>query len=66
MLDLIPGEEKTYLSCDSPCNDTPSVGGPDDVHTPEFLNTITTSGLPSHKLRLKSGGTCDAVAEYRS
>lgn len=55
VLDLIPGEEKTYLSCDSPCNDTPNVEGPDDVHTPEFLNTITTSDFPSHKLRLKVG-----------
>ncbi|XP_045833343.1 uncharacterized protein LOC123924482, partial [Trifolium pratense] len=25
----------------------------DDVHTPEFLNTISTSGLPNHKLGLK-------------
>jgi len=48
VLDLIPGEEKTYFSCDTPCNDNPDVGGPDDVHTPEFLTTITTSGLPSH------------------
>jgi ATP-dependent DNA helicase PIF1 len=28
---------------------------PDDVHTPEFLNTINSSGLPNHKLRLKVG-----------
>jgi ATP-dependent DNA helicase PIF1 len=41
------------MSCDSPCNDSPNAYGPSDVHTPEFLNTITTSGLPSHKLRLK-------------
>lgn len=32
-----------------------NAGGPDDVHTSEFLNTITASGLPSHKLRLKVG-----------
>jgi len=25
----------------------------DDVHTPKFLNTITTLGLPNHKLGLK-------------
>ncbi|AES94974.1 PIF1-like helicase [Medicago truncatula] len=29
----------------------------DDVHTPEFLNTVTASGLPNHKLRLKVGVT---------
>jgi hypothetical protein len=27
----------------------------DDVHTPEFLNTIIASGLCNHKLRLKVG-----------
>ncbi|XP_045831512.1 ATP-dependent DNA helicase PIF1-like, partial [Trifolium pratense] len=27
----------------------------DDGHTPEFLNMISTSGLPNHKLRLKVG-----------
>ncbi|KEH40680.1 PIF1-like helicase [Medicago truncatula] len=27
----------------------------DNVHTPEFLNTVTASGLPNHKLRLKVG-----------
>jgi len=55
VLDLILGEERMYLSCDTPCNDNPHASGPNDVHTPEFLNTITTSGLPSHKLRLKVG-----------
>lgn len=28
---------------------------PDDIHTPEFLNTINASGLPLHKIRLKVG-----------
>ncbi|KEH40926.1 PIF1-like helicase [Medicago truncatula] len=27
----------------------------DDIHTPEFLNTIVASGLPNHRLRLKVG-----------
>ena len=55
VMDLIPGDENTYLSCDSPCNDSGNVGGPSDLHTPEFLNTISASGLPAHKLRLKVG-----------
>jgi ATP-dependent DNA helicase PIF1 len=55
ILDSIPGEEKTYLSYDSPCSSTSNVDMPDDVHTPEFLNTINSSGLPRHKLRLKVG-----------
>ncbi|PNX56072.1 ATP-dependent DNA helicase PIF1 [Trifolium pratense] len=28
---------------------------PDNVHTPEFLNTIVSSGIPNHKIRLKIG-----------
>jgi ATP-dependent DNA helicase PIF1 len=55
ILDIIPGEEKVYLSYDSPCNTDSNVDIPDDVHTPEFLNTIVSSGLPNHKLRLKIG-----------
>jgi ATP-dependent DNA helicase PIF1 len=55
MLDLIPGEEKTYLSYDSLCNARSDVNMPNDVHTPEFLNTIVASGVPNHKLRLKVG-----------
>ncbi|WJX54791.1 DNA helicase [Trifolium repens] len=55
ILDSIPGEEKTYLSYDSPCSSNSNVDMPDDVHTPEFLNTINSSGLPRHKLRLKVG-----------
>ncbi|GAU39679.1 hypothetical protein TSUD_320920 [Trifolium subterraneum] len=55
VLDLIPGDERTYLSYDSPYSTNSSVDVPDDVHTPEFLNTINTSGLPNHRLRLKVG-----------
>jgi hypothetical protein len=55
ILDLIPGEEKIYFSYDSPCSGNSDVDTPDDVHTPEFLNTIVSSGLPNHRLRLKVG-----------
>lgn len=54
-LDLIPGEEKIYLSCDSPLTKPSMMNRPDDIHTPEFLNTINASGLPRHKIRLKVG-----------
>ncbi|XP_045794388.1 ATP-dependent DNA helicase PIF1-like, partial [Trifolium pratense] len=53
MLDLIPGEEKTYLSYDTPLAQNVDGQTVDDVHTPEFFNTISTSELPNHKLRLK-------------
>lgn len=55
MMDLIPGEKKIYLSYDSPLYPKSGNNSPDEVHTPEFLNTISTYGIPNHKLRLKVG-----------
>jgi len=55
VMSLIPGAEKTYLSCDSPLSNNSMVNRPDDVHTPEFLNTIKASGIPNHKITLKVG-----------
>ncbi|XP_010480907.2 PREDICTED: ATP-dependent DNA helicase PIF1-like [Camelina sativa] len=52
MLDKLPGEEKSFLSCDSiDPTDLDSVDNP--VFTPDFLNSIKISGLPNHNLRLK-------------
>ncbi|XP_050895929.1 uncharacterized protein LOC127102625 [Lathyrus oleraceus] len=55
VLGFIPGEEKEYLSSDSV--DTFDGEGNEafDVLTPKFLNTLTTSGLPNHKIKLKIG-----------
>jgi ATP-dependent DNA helicase PIF1 len=55
VMSLIPGEERIYLSCDSPCPRSTVANRPDDVHTPEFLNTISAYGLPNHKITLKVG-----------
>jgi ATP-dependent DNA helicase PIF1 len=55
VLDLIPGEQKTYLGYDTPHARNVDGDAVDDVHTPELLNTISASGLPNHKLRLKVG-----------
>ena len=52
---MVPGEKKVYLSYDSPILRNLNGDHIDDVHTLEFLNTITASGLPNHKLRLKVG-----------
>lgn len=43
VMSLIPGEEKIYLSCDTPIAESTSGTRPDDVHTPEFLNTTVRS-----------------------
>jgi len=55
VLDLLRGEERIYLSYDSILANKRGTNQVDDVHTPEFLNTIVASGLPNHKLRLKVG-----------
>jgi ATP-dependent DNA helicase PIF1 len=55
MLNMIPGEEKVYLSYDSTIKQDNNGDAIEDVYTPEFLNTIVASGLPNHELRLKVG-----------
>jgi len=55
MLDLMSGEEKTYLSYDSTLTQNRNGDVVDDVQTLEFLNTINASGIPHHKIRLKIG-----------
>jgi len=52
VLALIPTEEKEYCSVDK--SDellNPAFG----ILTPEFLNSLKTSGIPNHKLKIKVG-----------
>ncbi|KAK2363418.1 ATP-dependent DNA helicase PIF1 [Trifolium repens] len=55
ILSLIPGESKEYYSCDS--IDRSDVNDCEifETLTPEFLNSLRTSGLPNHKITLKIG-----------
>ncbi|CAN7080984.1 unnamed protein product [Brassica oleracea var. botrytis] len=54
MLDHLTGDERIYLSSDSV--DPSDLNSKDDsVFSPEFLNSIKTSGLPNHSLRLRIG-----------
>lgn len=55
MLKQLPGEERTYLSRDSLHSDHMDSDRADNVHSVEFLNTISSPGLPSHELNLKVG-----------
>lgn len=55
MLSIIPGDFRSYLSCDNPCKEDVNGHGQADLHLPEFLNTLKISGLPNHELRLKIG-----------
>ncbi|XP_057419001.1 uncharacterized protein LOC130713231 [Lotus japonicus] len=55
MLSLIPGEEREYLSYDTPCrSDQDSEINP-EWFTTEFLNDIQCSGIPNHRIVLKVG-----------
>ncbi|KAK2444078.1 ATP-dependent DNA helicase pif1 [Trifolium repens] len=55
VFNLIPGEAHDYYSCDS--MDRSDVNDCDifETLTPQFLNSLRTSGLPNHKITLKVG-----------
>lgn len=50
ILNRLPGEEKTYSSYDTVISDDPQSHA---AYPVEFLNSLTLSGFPSHKLVLK-------------
>lgn len=47
------GNEKAYLSFDTPISLTSEIDCQDNVHMPEFLNTIIASCIPNHVLTPK-------------
>ncbi|XP_028758137.1 ATP-dependent DNA helicase PIF1-like [Neltuma alba] len=55
MSSLLPGDPVDYFSCDSVCKSFQDRDGFEDLHTPDFLNSINCSGLPMHRLTLKVG-----------
>ncbi|RYQ82675.1 ATP-dependent DNA helicase PIF1-like [Arachis ipaensis] len=55
IVDLLPGEEKNYLSADSICGSDVYSDVDVDWINVEFLNHIRCSGLPNHSLKLKIG-----------
>lgn len=48
VIQLLPGEDHTYLSADSVANTAHAA-----IYPTEFLNSLSPSGLPPHKLTLK-------------
>jgi len=54
MLSLLSGEEVTYLSSDTPCQSDEQDEIQSEWFTSEFLNDIKCSGIPNHKLKLKT------------
>jgi len=55
VLDCLPGQSKTYYGADSIIHDPTSTIDEDEAYPVEFLNTITGTGLPPQKLKLKVG-----------
>ncbi|KAL6516143.1 hypothetical protein OROGR_019448 [Orobanche gracilis] len=55
MLSLIPGEEREYLSYDTPCRLDQDTEINPEWFTTEFLNDIHCSGIPNHRIVLKVG-----------
>ncbi|XP_071739059.1 uncharacterized protein [Rutidosis leptorrhynchoides] len=55
LLQLVPGEEMTYLSCDGVDASDNYMTGHRGMQTPEFLNSLKFAGIPNHKLVLKIG-----------
>ncbi|XP_028767101.1 uncharacterized protein LOC114724813 [Neltuma alba] len=55
MCSLLPGDSFQFLSCDTVCKADQEIDTVDDLYNTEFLNTISCSGMPPHKLELKVG-----------
>ena len=48
-------KEVTYLSSDNTSKVEENTTSHDDIYTLEFLNNITASGMPNHKINFKIG-----------
>ncbi|CAH9082047.1 unnamed protein product [Cuscuta epithymum] len=55
MLAQLPSEMKTYFSSDSASLSDSDSSLLQEIHSPEYLNGIKCSGVPSHELKLKVG-----------
>ncbi|XP_057450068.1 uncharacterized protein LOC130741240 [Lotus japonicus] len=55
MMSMIPGEEREYLSYDTPCRSDEDSEIDAEWFTSEFLNDVKCSGIPNHRLILKVG-----------
>ncbi|XP_077223478.1 uncharacterized protein LOC143857091 [Tasmannia lanceolata] len=54
-LQIVPGQEHTYLSSDSICKASSNVADQNMLYPVEFLNTLQFPGLLNHKLHMKIG-----------
>ncbi|KAL6505766.1 hypothetical protein OROHE_023145 [Orobanche hederae] len=54
IMSLLPEDATEFMSSDSICPDEDDTVNREDVYYVVFLNTIRTSGIPNHIIRLKS------------
>jgi ATP-dependent DNA helicase PIF1 len=55
VLQMLPGDSFEHLSCDSMSKMSDKLGDFDELYNTEYLNSITISNFPHHKLILKVG-----------
>ncbi|XP_074328086.1 uncharacterized protein LOC141666000 [Apium graveolens] len=55
LMNIIPGEARTYLSSDSVCKASINTDNDDLLYPAEFLNNLRFSGVPNHNIQLKEG-----------
>lgn len=57
VVNMIPGKEKEYFSCDTICKSCEHIQDYDLLYPTEFLNSINVNNFPNHRLVLKKGVT---------
>ncbi|KAH9698190.1 ATP-dependent DNA helicase [Citrus sinensis] len=55
IMNIIPGQGRTYFSSDSICKASANTNDEDVRYPTEFLNSLKFNGIPNHDIRLKEG-----------
>ncbi|XP_024042716.1 uncharacterized protein LOC107175162 [Citrus sinensis] len=55
IMNIIPGQWRTYFSSDSICKASANTNDEDVLYLTEFLNSLKFNGIPNHDIRLKEG-----------
>ncbi|KAH9668825.1 ATP-dependent DNA helicase [Citrus sinensis] len=57
IMNIIPGQGRTYFSSDSICKASANTNDEDVLYPTEFLNSLKFNGIPNHDIRLKEGAS---------
>ncbi|XP_052297322.1 uncharacterized protein LOC127902450 [Citrus sinensis] len=55
IMNIIPGQGRTYFSSDSICKASANTNDEDVLYPTEFLNSLKFNGIPNHDIRPKEG-----------